>query len=83
MLVYAILYVLCVCASVCAYVQDFLPLYMCVFMYVGCVQRTSVYVCVHRGYHHAMSVLLLDSLLQAGLYDMYLGQLVSRYIGSL
>ncbi len=36
MLVCAILYVLCVRAGVCAYVQDFLPLYMCVFMYVGC-----------------------------------------------
>lgn len=76
MLVYAILYVLCV--RVCTHfacVQ-----YMCVF-YV-CVM-CSVYMCVRRGYHHAMSVLLLDSVLQAGLYDMYLGQLVSRYIGSL
>lgn len=74
--VYAILYVLCVRAGVC----DFLPVHVC---FLCMCDVFSVHVCVHRGYHHAMSVLLLDSLLQAGLYDMYLGQLVSRYIGSL
>lgn len=81
MLVCAILYVLCVRAGVCA--RLFAGVHVWFYVCVMCSVYTCIYVCVHRGYHHAMSVLLLDSLLQAGLYDMYLGQLVSRYIGSL
>lgn len=73
----------CMCVWVCVqgYLRLFSPVYMCVFMYVSCVQGVHVY--VHRGYHHTVSVLLLGSLLQAGLYGLYSGQLVCRYIGSL
>lgn len=53
----------CLHVYVQVYVHGFLPVCMCVFMHVWCVQ--CIRVCVHRGYHYAMSVLLLGSLLQA------------------
>lgn len=76
----------CVCMHVQGHLRVlfFFSLPACVhvcFMCVRCVQCASV--CVHRGYHHTMSVLLLASLLQAQLYGTYSGQLVCRYIGSL
>ena len=77
----------CVCrVSAQVYVlmcTTFACVHVCFYARVMCSVHMCVCVCACGGYHHAMSVLLSDSLLQAGLYDMYLGQLVSRYIGSL
>ena len=78
----------CVCrVSAQVYVLMCTTFCLCTCVFLCTCDVFSAYVCVCvcacGGYHHAMSVLLSDSLLQAGLYDMYLGQLVSRYIGSL